>query len=94
MDVPRREVVETLRAALQGLEHGRSVDGPQRIERVLRFPNDGRVSPENLKRLPIIRPDGTAVELGQLVRFEERATPSMIRREAGQRRAALNIRGF
>src|SRR6202007_1588109 len=28
----------------------------------------------------------------KLVRVEERATPSMIRREAGQRRLALNIR--
>ncbi len=92
MDVPRHEVVETLRAALQGLDVGGRFDGPQRIGRVVRYPNDGRVSPENLKRLPIVRADGTVVELGQLVRFEEGATPSMIRREAGQRRVALNIR--
>jgi cobalt-zinc-cadmium resistance protein CzcA len=71
---------------------GSRFDGPQRIERVVRYPNDGRISPENLKRLPIIRPDGAVVELGQLVRFDEGATPSMIRREAGQRRVALNIR--
>jgi cobalt-zinc-cadmium resistance protein CzcA len=92
MDIPRREVVETMKAALQGLEVGSRFDGPQRIERVVRYPNDGRVSPENLKRLPIVRADGTVIELGQLVRFEEGATPSMIRREAGQRRVALNIR--
>jgi len=92
MGIPRHEVVLTLKAALQGLPVGARFDGPQRIERVVRYPNDGRVSPENLKRLPIVRADGVVVELGQLVRFEEGATPSMIRREAGQRRAALNIR--
>jgi cobalt-zinc-cadmium resistance protein CzcA len=92
MGVPRHEVVETLMAALQGLPVGARFDGPQRIGRVVRYPNDGRVSPENLKRLPIVRADGVVVELGQLVRFEESATPSMIRREAGQRRVALNIR--
>jgi cobalt-zinc-cadmium resistance protein CzcA len=42
--------------------------------------------------LPIVRADGAVIELGQLVRFEEGATPSMIRRETGQRRVALNIR--
>ena len=92
MGIPRHEVVETLKAALQGLRVGSRFDGPQRIERVVRYPNDGRISPENLKRLPIIRTDGAVVELGQLVRFDEGATPSMIRREAGQRRVALNIR--
>jgi cobalt-zinc-cadmium resistance protein CzcA len=92
MGIPRHEVVDTLKAAFQGLGAGRRFDGPQRIERVVRFPNDGRVSPENLKRLPIVRLDGTVVELGQLVRFEEGVTPSMIRREAGRRRLALNIR--
>jgi cobalt-zinc-cadmium resistance protein CzcA len=92
LNIPRREVVETMKAALQGLEVGSRFDGPQRIQRVVRYPNDGRISPENLKRLPIVRSDGTVIELGQLVRFEEGGTPSMIRREAGQRRIALNIR--
>jgi cobalt-zinc-cadmium resistance protein CzcA len=92
MNIPRREVVETMKAALQGLEVGSRFDGPQRVQRVVRYPNDGRISPEILKRLPIVRSDGIVVELGQLVRFEEGETPSMIRREAGQRRIALNIR--
>jgi len=92
MGVPREEVVATMRAALQGLPVGSRFEGPQRIERVVRFPNDGRVSPANLERLPIVRADGEVIELGQLVRFDEGSTPSMIRRESGQRRAALNIR--
>jgi cobalt-zinc-cadmium resistance protein CzcA len=92
LEVERHEVVDTITAALQGLSAGSRFDGPQRIERVVRFPNDGRVSPANLERLPIVRADGTVIELGQLVRFEEGAAPSMIRRESGQRRVALNIR--
>jgi len=92
MGVPREEVVATMRAALQGLTAGSRFEGPQRIERIVRFPNDGRVSPANLERLPIVRDDGTVIELGQLVRFDEGSTPSMIRRESGQRRVALNVR--
>jgi len=92
LGIPRHDVADTLRAALQGLDVGARFDGPQRIERVVRFPNDGRVSPENLMRLPLVRDDGVIVEAGQLVRFEEGETPSLIRREAGQRRVALNLR--
>lgn len=92
LDVPRPLVVETLRAGLQGLETEARFDGPQRIERVIRFPNDGRISPETLKRLPIVLEGGRVIELGQVTRFEEATTPSMIRREAAQRRVALNIR--
>lgn len=89
--VPRPLVAQTLRAGLQGLEAGTGFDGPLRVERVVRFPSDGRTSPEGLKRLPIVLPGGRVVELGQVARFEEATTPSVLRREAGQRRLALNV---
>lgn len=92
LQVPRDLVVQTLKAGLQGLETDARFDGPQRIERIVRFPNDGRTSPETLKRLPIIVEGGRIIELGQVTRFEETSTPSMIRREAAQRRLALNVR--
>ena len=92
LNVPRTLVAQTLKASLQGLETESRFDGPQRIERILRFPNDGRVSPEKLKRLPIVLEDGRIVELGQVTRFEETTTPSLIRREAAQRRLAVNLR--
>lgn len=92
LDVPRPLIVKTLRAALQGLDTTPRFDGPQRIERIVRFPDDGRTSPETLKRLPLVLEDGRVVQLGQVARFDEASTPSLIRREAAQRRLALNVR--
>ncbi|MBK8793925.1 MAG: efflux RND transporter permease subunit [Holophaga sp.] len=92
LGVPRTLVAKTLQAALQGLETEIRFDGPQRIERIVRFPNDGRVSPETLKETPLILEDGRALSLGQVVRFQETSTPTLVRRESGQRRIGLNIR--
>ncbi|MFZ1376209.1 MAG: efflux RND transporter permease subunit [Geothrix sp.] len=92
LDVPRMLIVKTLRTALQGIDTAPRFDGPQRIERIVRFPDDGRTSPETLKRLPLVLDDGRVVELGQVARFDEASTPSLIRREAAQRRLALNVR--
>ena len=92
LDVPRTLIVKTLKTALQGIDTAPRFDGPQRIERIVRFPDDGRTSPETLKRLPLVLDDGRVVELGQVARFEEASTPSLIRREAAQRRLALNVR--
>jgi cobalt-zinc-cadmium resistance protein CzcA len=92
LGVPRPLVAKTLQAALQGLESEIRFVGPQRIERIVRFPNDGRVSPENLKDTPLILEDGRALALGQVVRFEEASTPTLVRRESGQRRLGLDIR--
>lgn len=92
LGVPRRLVAQTLSAALQGVPAGARFDGPQRIERVVRFPNDGRTSPEKLRRLPVVVEEGRVFELGQLALFSETATPSVLRRESGQRRLALNVR--
>ncbi len=92
LQVPRPLVARTLQAALQGLEAGEHYDGPQRIGRVVRFPNDGRSSPETLKDTPLVLEDGRGLTLGQVVRFEARDTPTLIRREAAQRRLGLNVR--
>ena len=92
LGVPRSLVARTLQAALQGLESEIRFEGPQRIERIVRFPNDGRVSPETLKDTPLILEDGRAMSLGQVVRFVEASTPTLVRRESAQRRIGLNIR--
>ncbi len=90
--VPRPLVARTLEAALQGLVSEARFEGPQRIERVVRFPNDGRLSPENLKDTPLVLEDGRALTLGQVVRFQEASTPTLVRRESAQRRLGLNVR--
>ncbi|MBK8790800.1 MAG: efflux RND transporter permease subunit [Holophagaceae bacterium] len=92
LGVPRTLVTRTLQAALQGLPTETRFEGPQRIERMVRFPNDGRMSPETLKATPLILDDGRALTLGQVARFEEASTPTLVRRESGQRRIGLNIR--
>ncbi len=92
LGVPRPLVTRTLQAALQGLPTETRFEGPQRIERMVRFPNDGRMSPETLKATPLVLDDGRALTLGQVARFEEAATPTLVRRESGQRRIGLDIR--
>ncbi|BDU78405.1 efflux RND transporter permease subunit [Mesoterricola sediminis] len=92
LDVPRPLVARTLQAALQGLEAEARFDGPQRIERTVRFPNDGHASPETLKDTPLVLDDGRALSLGQVLRFEEASTPTLVRRESAQRRLGLNVR--
>lgn len=92
LGVPRPLVTRTLQAALQGLPSEIRFEGPQRIERMVRFPNDGRTSPETLKGTPLVLDDGRALTLGQVAHFEEASTPTLVRRESGQRRIGLNIR--
>jgi cobalt-zinc-cadmium resistance protein CzcA len=92
LGVPRTLLLQTLQAALQGIETAPRYDGPQRVGRVVRFALPGEATPERLKRLPLVLDDGRILELGQLVEFQETTTPSMIRREASQRRLALNLR--
>jgi cobalt-zinc-cadmium resistance protein CzcA len=92
LDVPRPLLFATLAAALRGIAMPPRYQGPQRIERLVRFPSDGRLTAEGLTRLPLIVEQGRVVELGQVARVEESTTPSMIRRKNGQRRLGFNVR--
>jgi cobalt-zinc-cadmium resistance protein CzcA len=92
LDVPRELLYGTVTAALQGLELAPRFAGVQRIERVIRFPNDGRLTAAALARLPLVVEEGRIVELGQVARIEEAPTPSMVRRKNGQRRLGFNVR--
>ena len=92
LGVPRPVLLQTLQAALQGVEVAPRFDGPQRIGRVVKFSLPDGATPETLMGLPLVLEDGRSLTLGQVVQFEESTTPSMIRREASQRRLALNLR--
>jgi cobalt-zinc-cadmium resistance protein CzcA len=92
LDVPRQLLFDTLEAALHGIALAPRYDGPQKIERVVRFPSDGRLTAESLTRLPLVVEEGKVVELGQVARVVEDPTPSLIRRKNGQRRLGFNVR--
>jgi len=92
LDVPRELLYDTVAAALHGLDLPPRYEGVQRIERVVRFPNDGRLTAAALARLPLVVEEGRIVELGQVASIEEAPTPSMVRRKNGQRRLGFNIR--
>jgi cobalt-zinc-cadmium resistance protein CzcA len=92
LDVPRQALLQTVRAALQGIELPPRSDGAQTVERVVRFPSDGRLTAEKIKRLPIVVEEGKIVEVGQVSAFVEEMVPSMIKRKNGQRRLGLNVR--
>lgn len=92
LDVARDALQLTAMAALQGVPLSPTYDGVQKIERVVRFPADGRVSIEKLKRLPLIVEEGRIVELGQVATIVEQTVPAMIRRKNGQRRVGFNLR--
>jgi cobalt-zinc-cadmium resistance protein CzcA len=92
LDVPRELLYDTVAAALHGLDLPPRYEGVQRIERVVRFPSDGRLTAAALARLPLVVEEGRIVELGQVASIGEAPTPSMVRRKNGQRRLGFNIR--
>ncbi len=92
LDVPRQALLQTLEAALQGISLAPRFDGPQRIERSVRFPADGRLTPAKMERLPIVVEEGRIIELGQVAKIVEDTMPSLIRRKNGQRRLGWNLR--
>jgi cobalt-zinc-cadmium resistance protein CzcA len=91
LDVPRQLVFDTVAAAVQGISLEPRYVGAQRIERVLRFPSDGRLTAAGLARLPLVVEEGVVIELGQVATIEEQPTPAMIRRKNGQRRFGFNV---
>jgi cobalt-zinc-cadmium resistance protein CzcA len=92
LDVPRELVYQTVSAAIHGIALQPRWSGAQRIDRVLRFPSDGRLTAAGLARLPLVVEEGVVIELGQVARIEEETTPAMIRRKNGQRRLGFNLR--
>ncbi|MEO8505310.1 MAG: efflux RND transporter permease subunit [Acidobacteriota bacterium] len=91
LEVPRTVLLTAISAALQGIELPPRYQGLQRIERIVRFPDNGRLTAEALAGLPLVLAEGRVVELGQVARLEEAPTPSMIRRKNGQRRLGFNL---
>jgi len=91
LDVPRPLLAATATAALQGIPLEPRFAGVQRIDRVLRYRNDGRLTGAALARLPLVVEQGRVVELGQVARVEEGSTPGIVRRKNSQRRLGFRI---
>jgi len=71
------------------------VDGPRRIDVVVRAPEGNRVDPIRMARLPVARAEGGLLSLGAVARVERHESPEAYAHEGGQRMVVVgaNIRG-
>jgi cobalt-zinc-cadmium resistance protein CzcA len=89
--LPSREVNRAVTAALAGETVGQLLDGNRRFDIVVRMPDDLRGDDEHIKQLPVRVGDHGLLPLGTFVDFATVKTVEPIRRDEGQRRAALMI---
>ena len=85
------EVNKAVSAALAGETVGQIVEGNRRFDVVVRMPDELRADDEEIKKLPLRVGEHGLLPLGKFVDFATLKTVEPIRRDAGQRRAALMI---
>ncbi len=85
------EVNKTISAALAGQQVGTLVEGNRRHDIVVRMPEHLRAEDEYIKQLPVRVGQTGLLPLGKLVEFTTLKTVEPIRRDDGQRRAALMV---
>ncbi|MBI1818140.1 MAG: CusA/CzcA family heavy metal efflux RND transporter [Deltaproteobacteria bacterium] len=85
------EVNKAVSAALGGQIVGSVVDGNRRRSIVVRMPEQLRADDEQIKRLPLRVGETGLIRLGNVVEFKTLKTVEPIRRDDGQRRAALMV---
>ncbi|NOT53808.1 MAG: efflux RND transporter permease subunit [Deltaproteobacteria bacterium] len=85
------EANKAISVALAGQEVGVIVDGNRRYDIVVRMPEQLRADDQQIKRLPVRVGQTGLVPLGKLVEFKTLKTVEPIRRDEGQRRAALMV---
>lgn len=92
--VPATSVTNAV-SALAGHPVGEVFEGQRRFPLVVRVPPDRRDEPEELRYLPVRRPSGGTVALGELAALERTDGPATVGREAIQRRLTVqvNVRG-
>ena len=89
--IPSGEVNKAVSAALAGETVGQIIEGNRRFDIVVRMPDELRADDEEIKRLPLRVGEHGLLPLGQAVEFETLRTVEPIRRDEGQRRAALMV---
>jgi len=85
------EANKAVSVALAGREVGIIVDGNRRYDIVVRMPEQLRSDDEQIKKLPVRVGQDGLIPLGKLVEFKTLKTVEPIRRDDGQRRAALMV---
>jgi len=89
------DVQDVLAAATGGEEAGLVFKGDQRFAMVVRLPEELRGDLGALQRLPVLRPAGGYIPLGEVATLKLAPGPNQISREDGKRRLVVsaNVRG-
>lgn len=82
-------VTEAVRVATVGREAGTVFRGGRRLDVMVRIGAPGSIAPTELAQLPVETPDGVRIPLGRLAEITSTVGPSIVRREAGQRRVGI-----
>ncbi|MGE0158214.1 MAG: efflux RND transporter permease subunit [Gemmatimonadales bacterium] len=93
--IPVDHVQEVIRAAIGGAPAGQVFEGERRWTIFVRYAEEARSRPDDVRALLIDGPDGGLVPLGQVARVETIVGPRQISREDNQRfiTVQLNVRG-
>ncbi len=75
------DVHDVVRTAIGGMTIGESVEGLERYPINLRYPQETRNSPQQLRSLPIMTQNGAEIPLGRVARVEINEGPGVIRSE-------------
>ena len=89
------DVQRTLSTAIGGQTAGRIFEGDRRFDVVVRLHDDRREKIEEIRRLPVILPDGSGLPMHEVADIQIVVAPNQISRENGKRRIVVtaNVRG-
>ncbi|WGL15436.1 efflux RND transporter permease subunit [Microbulbifer bruguierae] len=76
-----QDVQTVIDTAVGGKKVGETVEGLERYPINLRYPQAWRDSPESLRGLPLVAPNGTHLSLGDVAKIEVQGGPPMIKTE-------------
>ncbi len=82
-------VTEAVRVATVGRDVGLVFRGGRRLDVMVRLGAPGSIDPEELRALQIETPTGARLPLSRLATITSTVGPSIVRREAGQRRVGI-----
>jgi len=83
------DVIRAIRIGLVGQEVSDVWIGQRRFDLIVRLSDERRADLKSIRSLLVDGHDGTRIPLGQLAKLEQTSGPGAIRREAGNRRIAV-----